>query len=137
MATETSEIYSGDLLTIDGETFNKIISYTVQRNKLWSDDSGRNMGGSNKGTLIGIFPKLLLEIEPLTADEMSWLSQKIDQASITVKYYNNKYKCMCTGSFYSNDYEENILRKEDMMYNKFSINLIPNEREDKHVKHNE
>lgn len=126
--------YSGDLLKLDGISFNKIIEYTVQRNKLWSDDSGRNMGGSNKGTLIGIFPKLLLQVEPLTEDEISWIETKLDQATISTSYYNSKYKCLCTGEFYAGDYETTILRREDMMHDKFSVNLIPNEREEKHAK---
>lgn len=126
--------YSGNLLKLNGKVFNCIISYKLGRNKLWSSDTGRNMAGSMKGSLVGNFPKIMLEIEPLDANEMSELELILDSASIEVEYYNNKYKCTCTADYYANDYEEDLLRRTDMKYKSFSVNLIPNEREDKHVK---
>ena len=105
--------YSGKLLKLNGKTFDCIISYKLGRNKLWSSDTGRNMAGSMKGSLVG---KIL------------------DSATIEVEYYNNKYQCTCTADYYANDYEEDLLRMEDMKYKSFPVNLIPNEREDKHVK---
>ena len=126
--------YSGDLIKLNGKTFNSIISYKLGRNKLWSSDTGRNMAGSMKGSLVGNFPKIMLEIEPLDAEEMSELEVILDSASIEVEYYNNKYKCTCTADYYANDYEEDLLRRTDMKYKSFTVNLIPNEREDKHVK---
>ena len=126
--------YSGDLIKLNGKSFKSIISYKLGRNKLWSSDTGRNMAGSMKGTLIGNFPKIMLEIEPLDAEEMAELEILLDSASIEVEYYNNKYKCTCTADIYANDYEEDLLRRSDMQYKSFSVNLIPNEREDKHVK---
>lgn len=126
--------YSGDLIKLNGKTFNSIISYKLGRNKLWSSDTGRNMAGSMKGSLVGNFPKIMLEIEPLDAEEMSELELILDSASIEVEYYNNKYKCTCTADYYANDYEEDLLRRTDMKYKSFTVNLIPNEREDKHVK---
>lgn len=126
--------YNGELIKLNGKSFKSIISYKLGRNKLWSSDTGRNMAGSMKGTLIGNFPKIMLEIEPLDAEEMAELEILLDSASIEVEYYNNKYKCTCTADFYANDYEEDLLRRSDMQYKPFSVNLIPNEREDKHVK---
>lgn len=121
-------IYSGDLIKLNGKSFNSIISYKLGRNKLWSSDTGRNMAGSMKGSLVGNFPKIMLEIEPLDAEEMSELEIIFDSATIEVEYYNNKYKCTCTADFYANDYEEDLLRRSDMKYKSFSVNLIPNER---------
>lgn len=126
--------YSGKLLKLNGKTFDCIISYKLGRNKLWSSDTGRNMAGSMKGSLVGNFPKIMLEIEPLDAEEMSEIEKILDSATIEVEYYNNKYQCTCTADYYANDYEEDLLRMEDMKYKSFSVNLIPNEREDKHVK---
>lgn len=126
--------YSGDLIKLNGKSFKSIISYKLGRNKLWSSDTGRNMAGSMKGTLIGNFPKIMLEIEPLDAEEMRELELIFDSASFSVEYYNNKYGCTCTAEFYANDYEEDLLLKSEMKYKSFSVNLIPNEREDLHVK---
>lgn len=125
---------SGKLLKLNGKTFDCIISYKLGRNKLWSSDTGRNMAGSMKGSLVGNFPKIMLEIEPLDAEEMSEIEKILDSATIEVEYYNNKYQCTCTADYYANDYEEDLLRMEDMKYKSFPVNLIPNEREDKHVK---
>ena len=126
--------YSGKLLKLNGKTFDCIISYKLGRNKLWSSDTGRNMAGSMKGSLVGNFPKIMLEIEPLDSEEMSEIEKILDSATIEVEYYNNKYQCTCTADYYANDYEEDLLRMEDMKYKSFPVNLIPNEREDKHVK---
>jgi len=127
--------YSGELIKLNGQTFRSIISYKIGRNKLWSSDTGRNMAGSMKGSLVGNFPKIMLEIEPLDGNEMSTLETILDSASIEVEYYNNKYKCTCTGDYYAGDYEEDLIRRQDMKYGAFPVNLIPNEGEDKHVKH--
>ena len=70
--------YSGNLLKLNGKVFNCIISYKLGRNKLWSSDTGRNMAGSMKGSLVGNFPKIMLEIEPLDANEMSELELILD-----------------------------------------------------------
>ena len=131
-------IYSGDLLKINGKSYRCIIQYKIQRNKLWSSDTGRNMAGSMKGTLIGNFPKLQLQIEPLDADEMRELELIFDSASFSVEYYNNKYGCFCTADFYANEYDEDLFieRLPDLIYKPFSVNIIPNEGEDRHVKHN-
>lgn len=126
--------FSGDLLKLNGKKIKKIIDYDIQRNKLWSSDSGRNMSGSMKGSLVGNFPKLLLNIGPLTEEEMRELELILDEASIEVEYYNNKYGCICTADFYAGEYKESLKRKSSMKYKPFTVNLIPNEREDKHVK---
>ena len=126
--------YSGKLLKLNGKTFDCIISYKLGRNKLWSSDTGRNMAGSMKGSLVGNFPKIMLEIEPLDAEEMSEIEKILDSATIEVEYYNNKYQCTCTADYYANDYEEDLLRMEDMKYKSFPVNLIPNEREEKKKK---
>jgi hypothetical protein len=125
--------YSGELIKLNGKSFKCINNYKLGRNKLWSSDTGRNMAGSMKGSLVGNFPKIMLEIEPTDPDEMSELELVLDEASIEVEYYNNKYKCTCTADYYAGDYEEE-LSKDRSRYNIFSVNLTPNEREDKHVK---
>ena len=81
-------IYSGELLqiyngtgstiTYNGKnytngsyvTLGKQTGYTVQYCKLWSSDTGRSMTGENKGTLIGIFPKITVKLGKLSEDEM-------------------------------------------------------------------
>lgn len=129
-------VYNGELLKLNGKAFRCITAYKVGRNKLWSSDTGRNMAGSMKGTLVGNFPKIMLEIEPLEAEEMAELEKIFDSVSITVEYYNVKQKCMCRGQFYSNDYEEDLFLSlyPRMKYKSFTVNLISSESEEHHVK---
>lgn len=131
-------IYNGELLKLNGKAFRCITAYKVGRNKLWSSDTGRNMAGSMKGTLVGNFPKIMLEIEPLEAEEMAELVNIFDSASIIVEYYSVKYQRMCRGEFYSNDYEEELFLTlfPRLKYKTFTVNLISKESEENHVKIN-
>ena len=59
------------VLYIDSWKVPKLIKYEVAYNKLWADDSGRDLAGNNKATLIGIFPKLQVEGGSYNEEEMS------------------------------------------------------------------
>lgn len=129
--------YSGDLIKLNGKSYKCITSYKIQRNKLWSSDTGRNMAGVMKGSLIGNYPKIQMQVEPqLDALEMRELALLFDSNSISVEYYNNKYDCTCTADFYANDYDEEIdlRRLPELHFKEFSVNLIPIEGEDRHVR---
>lgn len=129
-------IYSGNLLKINGNTIDCIVSYTLQRNKLWGADSGRNLAGSMKGTLVGIFPKIKLKIKPKSSEGMATLENILDLASFEVEYYSRKYGCVCRGDFYAGDYDEDLINKSLMTYKAFTVSLIPNESEAEHVHSN-
>lgn len=74
-------------------------------NKLWSSDSGRNLAGSQSGTLIGIFPKLVLEFKPLTKSELEAIVPILDSPRQTVSYYDPNKKTQTTMTTYSGDYK--------------------------------
>lgn len=74
-------------------------------NKLWSSDSGRNLAGSQKGTLIGIFPKLELQFRGLTANEVHSLAPIFDSARQTTQYYDDNKGQMVTMTTYSGDWK--------------------------------
>ena len=120
--------YSGDLLKVNGKTVKKLLSYKTQYNKLWADDSGRNLAGVNKGTLIGIFPKLILQFGSMNQDEMAEFLQCADLPEITVTWYDAKIKGTRTASYYSNSPEIDLISKSLMKYRSFSLNLIPNRK---------
>ncbi len=132
------EQYDGDLIKLNGKSFSCIKKYGIQRNKLWGKDTGRNMAGDFKGSFIGVYPKIKLEIAPTDAEEMRELSLILDSASITVEYYNNKYGCTCTANFTANDYDESLYTSTypDLIYEAFEVHLTPERREDRHVKNN-
>lgn len=74
-------------------------------NKLWSGDSGRNMAGVQSGTLIGIFPKIILQFRSLNKDETNLITPILDAPSQTVQYYDPNKNQTVTMTTYTGDYE--------------------------------
>ena len=74
-------------------------------NKLWSSDSGRNLSGSMTGTLIGIFPKLILQFRPLTQNELEIIVPILDASNQTTSYYDPNKKQQTSMTTYTGDYE--------------------------------
>ena len=127
-------VYDGSLIKLNGKNFDCIIHYKIGRKKLMSSDTARCMAGTMKGSLVDRFPKIMLEIEPLDSDNLAELELILDAESFEVEYYNNKFKCTCTGNYYAGDYDEDLLDRKNMIYASFPVNLIPIEGESKHVK---
>lgn len=73
-------------------------------NKLWSQDSGRNLAGTQTGTLIGIFPKLRLTFRELTQTELETLTSILDSATQSVTYYDPYKRALTTMSTYTGDW---------------------------------
>lgn len=82
-----------------------ILEAKYSYNKLWSSDSGRNLAGTQSGTLIGIFPKITVQFRKLTQVELETLAPILDSARQTVKYYDPNKKAMTTMTTYTGDYE--------------------------------
>ena len=120
--------YSGNLITIDSAVIGKLTGYDVGFHKLWAADTGRNMKGENKGTLIGIFPKLILSFGSLTEDEMSVLAAKLNKASVSVTWYDPEIKATRTASFYTGDWQAKVKKKSTMMYEPFEVSIIANQK---------
>ena len=74
-------------------------------NKLWSSDSGRNLAGTQTGSLIGIYPKLILQFRKLTKAELEIIVPILDSARQTVSYYDPNKKAQTTMTTYTGDYE--------------------------------
>lgn len=74
-------------------------------NKLWSSDSGRNLAGTQSGTLIGIFPKLILQFRRLTKTEFELIAPILDAPSQSLQYYDPNKKTTVTMTTYTGDYE--------------------------------
>ena len=74
-------------------------------NKLWSSDSGRNLAGVQSGTLVGIFPKIILQFRRLTKEELEIIVPILDSATQSVTYYDPNKKTNVTMTTYTGDYE--------------------------------
>lgn len=82
-----------------------LVQADYEYNKLWASDSGRNLAGEQTGTLIGIFPKLVLQFRKLTKDEVHLLAPILDSARQTVQYYDDNKGAMVTMTTYTGDWK--------------------------------
>lgn len=139
-------IYSGELLqiyngtgstiTYNGKTYEngsyvtlgKQTEYGVQFCKLWSSDTGRSMTGENKGTLIGIFPKITVKLGRLSEDDMSAIINLTNQPRADVKYYDVGAKALTSASFYFGDVSADLERKSTMYHKGASFSIIANKK---------
>ena len=74
-------------------------------NKLWSNDSGRNLAGTQSGTLIGIFPKIILHFRPLTKAEINKIAPILNKPRQTVVYYDPDLNRKVTMTTYTGDWK--------------------------------
>ena len=93
-------------IIINGVNFGQyLVEAKYQYNKLWASDSGRNLAGVQSGTLIGIFPKLVLSFRKLTKAELEYIAPILDAPYQTVSYYDANKKAQTTMTTYTGDYE--------------------------------
>lgn len=118
---------TGDLIKIDGNAIPSIVSYKVGRNKLWKD-AERNMSGEVRATLIGVFPKIEIEVGVSSESEVTALIQLLDQAYFEVTYYDPGTGSTHTAAYYAADYSVEVLSKQKGKYKPFSVTLIPVEK---------
>lgn len=117
-------IYTGDLVKIDGVTIPHIVSYKIGRSKLWKD-SERNMSGDVRATLIGIFPKIQIEVGYTTQEEMSELTALLDKAFFTVTWFDVRIQQTISTQYYASDYDVELDSKSKGRYKPFSVSLVP------------
>ena len=117
-------IYTGDLVEIDGVTIPHLVTYKIGRAKLWKD-SERNMSGDVRATLIGIFPKIQMEIGYTTQQEMSELTQILDKDFFTVTWFDVRTQDVVSAQYYASDYDVELDSKSKGRYKPFSVSLVP------------
>ena len=93
-------------IIIDGVNMGSYITEAkYSYNKLWSSDSGRNLSGTQSGTLIGIYPKIILEFRKLTKAELEVIIPILDKPYQSTTYYDPNKKTSITVTTYTGDYE--------------------------------
>lgn len=94
-----------------------LLSVRYDYNKLWGSDTGRNLKGKFTGTLVGIFPKLVMNFRKLTKAEMNIVSPILNSDFQTVQYYDPDTNQTETIETYTGDwgYENKkvIVEKQD------------------------
>ncbi len=112
------------LLKIGNTDISKLVSYKVSYCKLWSSDTGRSMTGENKGTLIGIFPKIEITTGKMTAEETAKFLGLVNVASANVTYYDTEKRKNVTAAFYFGDAVDELKRGKDMGHKPIKISII-------------
>lgn len=100
----------GELLedvTVDGVSMAQFCSSIhFGYHKMWGKDTGRNNGGDNSGTLLGIYPKITFTFHSLDKDGVKTLLRLFNKAGNKVTFYNpDLEKEIVNMSCYSNDQE--------------------------------
>lgn len=81
-----------------------LLGAKYEYNKLWGEDTGRNLAGKFTGTLVGIFPKLILTFRKLTQAEMNIIAPILDSSSQRVTYYDPSINRNKTITTYTGDW---------------------------------
>lgn len=93
-------------LYMDGISMGQYLTEVkYQYNKLWSSDSGRTLSGKMSGTLIGIFPKIIMNFRKLTEQEIIYLAPHFDNPNQTITYRDPNKNTDVTIETYTGDWE--------------------------------
>jgi len=97
---------NADSIIINGVSMGQyIVEAKYSYNKLWGEDSGRNLNGDMVASLIGNFVKIIVQFKPLNQSEMEIITPILDSARQTVTYYDPTKKTNVTMQTYTGDYE--------------------------------
>lgn len=118
----------GNLLRIDGNVVKKFIRYDILYEKQWAEDTGRNMAGTMEGTLIGIFPKLQIEIGSCDENELIEIISLLNQPSVEITYYDSELQKFETADYYSDNVLVSLKSQKKLRYNSYTVNLTPIKR---------
>ncbi len=95
-----------DSIIINGVSMGQyIVQAQYGYNKLWGSDSGRNLNGDMVATLVGIFPKIVLQFRQLNKTELEIIVPILDAPRQSLTYYDPNKKQNVTMETYTGDYE--------------------------------
>ena len=115
-------------IIIDGVNMGQYITEAkFGYNKLWSSDSGRNLSGDMVATLVGVYPKIILEFRKLTKTELETIIPILDRSFQNTTYYDPNKKQNITMRTYTGDYEvsnKGIIGTEGLKNESFNCSFI-------------
>lgn len=121
-----------DSLVVNGISIGKyLVQAEYQYPKLWGDDTGRNLAGTFAGTLLGIFPKIIVQFRKLTREEIETLAPILDSQTQNVTYYDPVKKQNITIQTYTGDWSiinKSIVGHNGIKNEGFSISFISMKR---------
>lgn len=105
-----------------------LLSAQYEHNKLWGSDTGRNLAGKMTGTLVGIFPKIILTFRKLTKAEMDYIAPILDSGTQTLTYYDPSTHSNETLSTYTGDWSYINKSTRDKIDDSFECSFISREK---------
>ena len=115
-------------IIIDGVNMGQYITEAkYSYNKLWASDSGRNLSGTMVASLVGVFPKLVLEFRKLTKSELELIIPILDRPFQNTTYYDPYKKANVTMRTYAGDYEvsnKGIIGSQGIKNESFNCSFI-------------
>ena len=116
-----------DSITVNSVSMGQyLLSAKFEFNKLWAQDTGRNLAGKMTGTLVGIFPKIILHFRKLSKSELNIIAPILDSANQSLTYYDPSLNRNVTITTYTGDWsiENRYIAKN----NSFECSFIATER---------
>lgn len=107
---------------------NYILSAKYEYNKLWGSDTGRNLAGKFSGTLVGVFPKIILTFRKLTKDELNIIAPILDSGTQTLTYYDPSTNRNETIQTYTGDWSYSNKMTRPKIDESFECSFISRER---------
>ena len=104
-----------------------ITKVEYQYNKLWGQDSGRNLAGTQSGTFLGVFPKIIVTFRKLSKGEFEYLAPLFDNPYQTVTYYDPIKRANTNMATYTGDYnfsDTNIVGQNSHKNEGFEVSFI-------------
>lgn len=107
-----------------------LLSAKYEFNKLWASDTGRNLSGKMSGTLVGIFPKIILTFRKLTKSELNIIAPILDSANQTLQYYDPTLNTTKTITTYTGDWsiQNKSIINGDVKNESFECSFISTDR---------
>lgn len=116
-----------DSITINSVSMGQyLLQAKYEFNKLWGEDSGRNLKGTMTGTLIGIFPKIILTFRKLSQTELNTIAPILDSSTQSLTYYDPSVNRNVTLSTYTGDWS--IVNKYISKNESFECSFISREK---------
>lgn len=113
-------------ITVNGVSMGDyLLQAQFDYNKLWGDDTQRNLKGKMSGTLVGIFPKIILTFRKLNNLELGVIAPILNSASQTVTYYDPELQTTVTMETYTGDWSN--LSKDFNKVQSFDCSFIAKE----------
>ncbi|MBQ2870311.1 hypothetical protein IJE86_01275 [bacterium] len=83
------------------------------------------MNGDIRATLIGIFPKIIMQVNYTTQEEMANLTQLLDKDFFEVEWFDVRIQETVKTKYYASDYEIELDDKTKGRYKPFEVSLVP------------